>query len=124
AVVHGPPGHPLVKASNLLQSKQPRQALEVVEAAMKVTGRDYTYLVLAGIAAYDSDEGKKALDYFKEARDLKADPVVESWIAKLQHEVSHDQSGERLYGSGFLLRYEGGVVDPDVARTMVTIHED
>jgi hypothetical protein len=124
AAVTGPPDHPLVKASNLLQSKQPRQALEIVESAMRVTGRDYRYLVLGGIAAYDSDDGKKALEFFKEARQLKADPMVDSWIAKLQKELSNDRSGERLYGSRFLLRYEGGVLDADVARAMVTILED
>jgi hypothetical protein len=120
----GPPGHPLVRASTLLQEKQPRAALDLVEMAMKTTGRDYQYLLLAGIAAYQSDEAAKALDYLKEAEQLKQDRSVEQWIARLEKEVGSDKSGERLIGNRFLLRYEGGVLDADVARAMVTILED
>jgi hypothetical protein len=121
--VSGPPNHPLVKASALLQGHQPRAALETVEKAMRVTGRDYPYLVLAGIAAYESDEAKKALDYLKEAEQLKQDRSVQQYIARLEKEVNADKSGERLYGNRFLLRYEGGVLDPDIARSMVSILE-
>jgi len=122
--VNGPPDHPLVKASTLLEQKQPRAALEVVEKAMKVTGRDYQYLVIAGIAAYQSDEAKKALDYLREAEQLNQDRAVEQMIARLEKEVTGDKSGERLLGNRFLLRYEGGVLDTDVARNMVTILEE
>jgi hypothetical protein len=38
--------------------------------------------------------------------------------------VTGDKSGERLLGNRFLLRYEGGVLDTDVARNMVTILEE
>ncbi len=121
---NGPPDHPLVKASALLEQQQPRQALEVVEKAMRVTGRDYQYLVLAGIAAHESDEAKKALDYLKEAEQLKQDRAVEQMIARLEKEVAGDKSADRLLGNRFLLRYEGGVLDTDVARNMVTILEE
>jgi hypothetical protein len=124
AAVSGPPNHPLVRASNLLKDKQPKQALELVEQAMRVTGRDRQYLLLAGIAAYQSDEVKKALDYFKEAQDFQQEPIIATWIAKIQNELKNDRSGEKLYGNRFLLRYEGGVLDADVARTMVTLLED
>lgn len=124
AAVKGPPNHPLVRAANLLNDKQPKQALEIVEQAMKVTGRDRQYLMLAGIAAYQSDEVKKAFDYFKEAQQFGEDAVVATWIAKLQNELKNDRSAEKLYGSRFLLRYEGGVLDPDVARTMLSILDD
>jgi len=122
--VSGPPDHPLVKASALLDQQQPRAALEVVEKAMRVTGRDYRYLILAGIAAYASDEAKKALDYLMEAEQLKQEPAVQQMIARLEKEVAGDKSGERLLGNRFLLRYEGGVLDTDVARNMVTILEE
>ena len=121
---NGPPDHPLVKASALLDKQKPREALEVLEQAMRVTGRDYRYLMLAGIAAHGNDEAKKALDYLKEAEQLKQDRSVEQMIARLEKEVLGDKSGERLLGNRFLLRYEGGVLDTDVARNMVTILED
>lgn len=120
----GPPDHPLVRASALLGRQQPREALEVVEKAMRVTGRDYQYLVLAGIAAYQSDEAKKALEYLKEAEQLNQDRAVQQMIARLEKEVAGDKSGERLLGNRFLLRYEGGVLDTGLARNMVTILEE
>jgi tetratricopeptide (TPR) repeat protein len=122
--VNGPPDHPLVKASALLDQQKPREALEVVEKAMRVTGRDYQYLVLAGIAAYESDEAKKALDYLKEAAQLKQDAGLQQMIARVEKEVIGDKSGDRLLGNRFLLRYEGGVLDTDVARNMVSLLEE
>ena len=122
--VNGPPNHPLVRASALLEQHQPRAALDVVEKAMRVTGRDYQYLVLAGICAYQTDEPKKALDYLKEAEQLNPDRAVGQMIARLEKEVAGDKSGDRLLGNRFLLRYEGGVLDTDVARSMVTILEE
>ncbi len=122
--ISGPPNHPLVIASALLEKQQPREALEVVEKAMRVTGRDYQYLVIAGVAAYKSDEVRKALDYLKEAEQLNHDRAVEQMIARLEKEVNGDKSGDRLLGNRFLLRYEGGVLDTDVARNMVTILEE
>ncbi len=124
AAVNGPPDHPLVRASEALRDKQPQKALDIVEQAMKVTGRDRQYLVIAGIAAYHADDAKKSLAYLKEAQQLQQDAMVASWIERLEREVKGDRSGERLYGSRFLLRYEGGGLDADLARSMVTILDD
>jgi hypothetical protein len=116
--------NPLARASQLLQSKQPRAALEVAENAMKVSGRNYELLLISGIAAYETDDAKRSLDYFRQAQSQKQDHLVEQWIARLEKEVTGDKSGERLYGNRFLLRYEGGALDADAARNMVAVLEE
>jgi hypothetical protein len=117
--VQGSPDHPLVKASKLLEQRQPRAALDVVEQGMRVYGRDYQFLLLAGISAYQADETRIALDYLRDSQRIHEDVSVQRWIAKLEKEQSSDKSGEKLYGNRFVLRYEGGNVDADVARSMV-----
>jgi hypothetical protein len=121
--VHGPPDHPLVKASKLLEQRQPRAALEVVEQGMRVHGRDYQFLLLAGISAYQADETRIALDYLRDSQRMHEDLAVQRLIAKLEKEQSGDKSGDKLYGNRFLLRYEGGNLDAEVARSMVTTLE-
>jgi hypothetical protein len=121
--VVGSPDHPLVRASKMLEQRQPRAALDVVEQGMRVYGRDYQTLLLAGIAAYQADETRIALDYLRESQRLHEDLSVQRLIAKLEKEQSSDKSGEKLYGNRFLLRYEGGNLDADVARAMVATLE-
>jgi hypothetical protein len=115
---------PLARASGLLQEHQPGAALELIEKSMKVRGRDYQALVMAGIAAYQSDHLRLALDYLREAREIKADHVVDQWIARVEKEAAGDRSGEKLYGTRFLLRYEGEALPSEVARGMVATLEE
>lgn len=121
--INGSPDHPLVRASKLLEERQPRAALEVVEKGMNVYGRGYQFLLLAGIAAYQADETRIALDYLRDSQRLHDDLSVQHLIRKLEKEYAGDQSREKLYGHRFLLRYEGGNLDSDVARSMVALLE-
>jgi hypothetical protein len=75
------------------------------------------------MAAYRSDESRLALEYFNEAQALKADHGIQQLIAKIEKEKSGDKSGEKLYGTRFMLRYEGGNLAPEVARTMIALLE-
>jgi hypothetical protein len=77
------------------------------------------------MAAHQSDEPARALEYLREAQELRPDRLVAQWIAKIEKEVAGDRSAEKLYGTRFLLRYEGGSLDPEVARAMVgTLEEE
>jgi uncharacterized membrane protein len=76
------------------------------------------------MAAYQSDEPARALEYLREAQELRPDRLVAQWIARIEKEVAGDRSAEKLYGTRFLLRYEGGKLDADVARAMVGALED
>jgi hypothetical protein len=90
---------------------------------MKVYGRTYEFLVLAGIAAERADQPKLALDYLQQAEQHHQDHSIQQLIARLQKEVQGDRSGEKLYGNRFVLRYEGGTLDPEIARGMVALLE-
>jgi hypothetical protein len=116
-------GNPLVRASSLLEQKQPRAALETVEQGMKIHGRGYQFLVLAGLAAQASDEPRLALEYLREAEQQHQDHSIQQLIARLEKEISADKSGEKLFGNRFILRYEGGALEPEVARSMVALLE-
>jgi hypothetical protein len=118
-----PADHPLGRAVKLLNERQPRAALEAAEKALRITGRTVDSLVLAGMAAYHSDEPARALEYLREAQELRPDRLVAQWIARIEKEQSGDRSAEKLYGTRFLLRYEGGTLDPEVARSMVATLE-
>jgi hypothetical protein len=49
---------------------------------------------------------------------------VQQLIARIEKEKAGDKSSEKLYGTRFLLRYEGGNLAPDVARGMVGLLEE
>ena len=115
--------HPLIRANTLIEQNQPRAALEILEKAIKTYGRDYQLLVAAGMAAYRADEAKLALEYLNEAQSINPDRSVEQLIAKIKKESSGDKSAEKLYGTRFLLRYEGGNLAPEVARSMIGLLE-
>jgi hypothetical protein len=123
APVNGPADHPLVRASTLIEQNQPRAALELLEKSLKAHGREYPLLLAAGMAAYRADESRIALEYLKEAQALRPDHAVERLIAKLEKETSGDKSGEKLYGTRFMLRYEGGNLAPEIARSMIALLE-
>jgi hypothetical protein len=115
--------NPLAEASGLIEQRQPRAALELLEKTIEVQGRNHQLLVLAGIAASRADEARAALDYLREAQRIKPDLSIQRLIAKLEREQSGDKSGEKLYGNRFVLRYEGGSINSDVAHAMISLLE-
>jgi hypothetical protein len=116
-------GNVLVQANSLIENNQPGAALALLEQSMKVNGKDYPTLVAAGVAAYKSDAPQTALGYLNEAEKLHEDRAVQQLIARIEKEKAGDKSGEKLYGTRFLLRYESGNLAPDVARGMVGLLE-
>jgi tetratricopeptide (TPR) repeat protein len=122
--INAPADHPVARAAALLSDRQPQAALEAAEKALRITGRTVDSLVVAGMAAYQSDELPRALEYLREAQELRPDRLVGQWVARIEKEMAGDRSAEKLYGTRFLLRYEGGSLDPEVARAMIATLED
>jgi hypothetical protein len=123
SVAAAPSGNPLASASKLIEQRQPRAALEAAEQAIRTQGRTYESVVLAGIAASQADESRLALDYLRDAQRMHEDLAIQRLIEKLERESAGDKSGEKLYGSRFLLRYESGNLSPDAAYNMVALLE-
>lgn len=113
----GDPG--LDRAQQLLEANQPAQALEQVQAALRRHPRDANVLVLAGLAAYRSDQLRAALDYWKQAQDIAPDPRLAAIYERVQREADSDHSGDKLYGVHVALRYEGEALPADTARAIL-----
>jgi hypothetical protein len=76
---------------------------------------------MAGVAAWRSDDTRQALDYWREALELAPNPSLEKLYKQVEKERANDQSGERLYGTRVVLRYDGATVPKDTARSMVGV---
>ncbi len=111
----------LQKANQLLDANRPGQALAILEPLLKQKPADPDALFLAGLAAYRSDQIRPALDYWKQALDLRADPALSGLYQRVQRESANDRSSSRLYGLRVALRYEGESVRADVAQNMVSM---
>jgi tetratricopeptide (TPR) repeat protein len=111
----------VLKATRLLEANQPEEALKNLEAALKANRRDAGVLALAGLAAYQSDQVKAAVDYFKESLELAPSPAVDRMLTRAQREAQEDQSSAKLVGMRFLLRYDPKEVTADQARSIVPV---
>ena len=111
----------LVRASQLLRSNQPQQALQILEPIARQHKNSPDVLMLAGVAAYRSDQLRAALDYWKQSLELRPNEALQQFYAKAQREAAEDKSGERLYGNRVLLRYEGETLPAETARKIVAM---
>jgi tetratricopeptide (TPR) repeat protein len=115
----------LERASQLLASNQPAQALELLEPAVKRHRNDANVLLLAGLAAYRSDQLRAAIGYWKESLELTPNETLARVYDRVRREAAADQSGEKLLGMHIALRYEGEALPSDTARAILsTLDED
>ena len=108
----------LAQADQLIEANQPGKALAMLEPEIQKR-RDPALLSMAGVAAWRADEGKRALEYWRESLDLAPNPDLEKLYQHVEKEQTHDQSGEKLYGVRVVLRYDRDTVPVETARSMV-----
>jgi len=111
----------LAHAAQLLNASQPAQALEQLETALQRHPRDPNVLMLAGLAAYRSDQLRTALDYWKQSLDIAPNETLNAVYEGAKHEAAADRSGEKLFGAHIALRYEGEALPVDTARAVVAM---
>jgi hypothetical protein len=109
----------LREASRLLDANQPARALEVLGPHVGAGHPDV--LVLAGVAAWKSDQVKLAIEHWKAAQSLRPRPELQAMILKLENEAKHDRSNEKLIGLRVALRYEGQSLPYDTAKSLVQV---
>jgi tetratricopeptide (TPR) repeat protein len=114
----------LAHAAHLLNDAQPSQALEQLQAALSRHPQDPTVLLLAGLAAYRSDQLRTALDYWKQSLELAPNAALNSIYEVAKREAGADRSGEKLYGAHIALRYEGEALPVDTARAILAMLDD
>jgi len=108
----------LAQADQLIEANQPGKALAMLDPEIQKR-RDPALLSMAGVAAWRADQGKRALEYWRESLDLAPNPDLENLYKRVEKEQIHDQSGEKLYGVRVVLRYDSDTVPVETARGMV-----
>jgi tetratricopeptide (TPR) repeat protein len=114
----------LMRAAQMLNDSQPTQALEQLESALPRHPRDPQVLMLAGLAAYRSDQLHTALDYWKQSLDLAPNQALNAMYDVAKREATADRSAEKLYGAHIALRYEGEALPVDTARAILAMLDD
>lgn len=110
----------LKKALEMLDQHQPKQALRLLEWSLMNEGRGNAFaLALAGLAAYQSDELKRAEQYWKESLAIEKNPPVERLLARIKSEAAADKGDNVTNGERFRLRFDGGEVPAHVAAAML-----
>ena len=108
----------MAQASALIEGNQPGKALALLEPEVKKHGNP-TLLAIAGVAAWRADDGRHALEYWRESLDLEPNPGIEKLYKQVEREQTNDQSAEKLYGVRVTLRYDRATVPTETARQMV-----
>src|SRR5438445_366843 len=76
------------------------------------------------IAAWRSDDSRRALDYWRGSLDLQPDPEIERLYRKVEKETRSDQSTDKIVGLRVLVRYDPAVVPATTAREMAAALDD
>ena len=111
-------GGSLREASAMLDSNQPGRALEILKPL--AAGGNPDAMVMAGIAAWKSDQIALALEHWRTAQSLRPHPQLAAMILRVEKEAKHDKSAEKLTGMRVALRYEGQTLPYDTAKAMLT----
>ena len=103
----------VIKATKLIDTNQPGEALAILEPMARQRGRDADVQMMAGVAAWKNDDIKQALEFWKASLEIRPDPDLEGLYRHLAKEHANDRSGEKAYGVRVLLRYERESIDAD-----------
>lgn len=108
----------------LLETSRPREALKLLEtsllpAARDAGRRDPDLLAAAGLAAFQSDEPRRAADFWAESLALRPDPAVERLYLKARGELQSDTSRQRISTTRFDLRYDSGALNAAAAAELL-----
>lgn len=117
----GAAANPVNRADQLLAAGQSEKALELLEQLMKSGRRDANTLAFAGLAAFQSDQPKLALEYLEQSLALEPSAAVEDLRDRARRELAADRSSEKLVGVKFNFRYDDKAVTPDQARALLPV---
>ena len=111
-------------AIQLIETNQPRQALELIETKLLAkNNRDAFLLSLAGLAAYQSDQPRRAVEFWQQSLSIQPNPSIEQLYRRAQKELAADTSRQRVQGNHFLLRYNPGEVSETAAAQLMQVLE-
>jgi hypothetical protein len=111
------------EAAKLIELSQPAKALALIEPQLK-KHHDPNLMALAGIAAWRSDDSRRALEYWHTSLELQPNPNLETLVRRVERETKGDQSNEKLFGTRVVLRYESATISVDTARAMLGVLDE
>jgi hypothetical protein len=111
----------LEQASELMKANDNQEALGLIEQVLRNHPKEPGVLAMAGMAAYQGDDPKRAIGYWRQSLDLEASPPIESLVKRAEKEVAADSASERLFGARFTLRYNANETPPEQARAMIPV---
>lgn len=114
----------LGEALAMLETNRARQALERVESALEAGQRSAGVLALAGFAAYQADQPRKAISYWRESLALEPNAGIAQLKERADRELAHDRSADRVAGTYFTLRYDGASVSGISASDLVNVLDE
>jgi hypothetical protein len=115
----------VTRAGQLLNSSQPIHALEILQPVLERHPQDPSVLMLAGLAAYRSDQLGAALGYWKQSLALAPNDALNAIYEDAQREAAADRSNDKLYSRHIALRYESAALPADAARAILaTLEQD
>jgi tetratricopeptide (TPR) repeat protein len=119
-LARAPPGDSagLPAAFALLDASQPRQALEILEREIEQGRRNATVLAVAGVAAWQSDQPRRALEFWNDSLEMQPNDSVAQLAARARQELSYDRSRAQAQARYFTLRFEDQSVSPQSAAEM------
>jgi tetratricopeptide (TPR) repeat protein len=115
------PGFSAHEALRLIETGQPRQALELLGPALERGATSPNLLSLAGLAAYQSDQPARAVEFWERSLAAQPNPSIHTLFRRAQRELAHDQSRQALHGRAFLLRYSPADLDEPGARRVLAM---
>jgi hypothetical protein len=118
----------LQRAAEMLNLSRPMAALEILQPAMERHPRDADLLLLAGLAAYRSDQLGAALGYWRRSldlapRDRPPNDALNAIYRAANREATTDHSSAKLAGEHINLRYPGGAIPDETARSILATME-
>lgn len=117
------PAHPLVSpVLEALESGRPSEALRRIESDLLPKLPDEpNVLALAGLAAFQSDDARKAEDYWTRSLALRPNPQLETLLSRLRAERESDAGHEKASSSRFVLRYDGRALSSSAAASLLSV---
>lgn len=119
-----PVSAPVQEALAMLETNRARQALTRVESVIEAGQRSAGLLALAGFAAYQSDQPRKAISYWRESLALEPNEGIAQLKLRAERELANDRSSDRVAGTYFTLRYDGANVSGVSATDLVNVLDE
>jgi len=113
----------VLRAQALLQLTRSRDALNLLEQALRSRPDDPVLLGLAGMASLQQDLLHQAQDYLQRSLDLDYNPRFERFLRRARRELNGGSNRARAYGPRFVLRYPGERLTQAEAREFITAAE-